>query len=305
MPGGREVAKRFGATNGLKLDEDEILEVRLRRINGKSGFTLVELLVVIGIIALLISMLLPTLNKARNSAKSARCLANLRAYGVAAAAYMAQNRGALATDLTVILPSKSGLIVKYNNCPSVADFMAVPDDGNALPNYTFNAWMVSVNAVIKPRMIKPAKYPNSSELVLLGDTVSVEYGGFTLDSNGSMSDPFFKDASMTIGMPTFHGRHGGNGGVLWLDGHASMMPAVKVPSNLKVTGGTYGLRKTPDWYNQRKVGYLVRSPQDLYSTGGLYYFVSQKRLIPKNDMNEFLKYIPDYGGYYLPNTNQW
>src|SRR5256885_6051899 len=59
----------------------------------KRAFTLVELLVVIGIIAVLIGILLPALNAARQHAVSVQCMANLRSCGQFMYIYANQNRG--------------------------------------------------------------------------------------------------------------------------------------------------------------------------------------------------------------------
>src|SRR5436309_13918770 len=64
-----------------------------QRRGSSKGFTLVELLVVIGIIGLLVAILMPALSRARKEAQAVQCASNLKQIGYSISIYMTQNKG--------------------------------------------------------------------------------------------------------------------------------------------------------------------------------------------------------------------
>ena len=125
------------------------------------AFTLVELLVVISIIALLLSILMPSLSKARKQGQAVVCLSNLRQWGLAFALYGNANND-LMPEFTVAreadkswmttLSAYGADVVKFRFCPSATKVADLDWNGQAgtiydKPGDTFRAWYVNAKLV--------------------------------------------------------------------------------------------------------------------------------------------------------------
>jgi prepilin-type N-terminal cleavage/methylation domain-containing protein/prepilin-type processing-associated H-X9-DG protein len=143
----------------------------------QKGFTLVELLVVIGIIAVLISVLLPALNKARRASQLTVCASNLRQIGLGYQLYCDANKGFLpqkGPDGSVAAETFGPPNLIGVDDPSVW-FNAVP---KAIGRRTYYDMLIDDQAGTTPL---PTGNQNSIFLCPSADTIGKGSGGFAND----------------------------------------------------------------------------------------------------------------------------
>jgi prepilin-type processing-associated H-X9-DG protein/prepilin-type N-terminal cleavage/methylation domain-containing protein len=240
----------------------------------RTGFTLVELLVVIGIIALLISILLPALSKARSSAQTMACLSNLRTMGQAVAMYAGEHKQCLPYPTTTLgegllwfnvldpyLQAKeahdgrTGVAAgrnykRYKQCVVYESFEGGAYSGaqdklkEFARSFKMNSMLRHNNPASQARI---TEIRQSSETVLMGDGVSLDLTGPVegLFESGQFS---MEVNDITEASPAL--RHNGGANILFVDGHASNMVLKTITKNLRAPMASMTVKSwQSEWVN--------------------------------------------------------
>lgn len=183
--------------------------MRLCTPRPKAGFSIIELLIVIGVIALLLAILLPTFGRVRETARRVTCMSNLRQLGQAATAYLQENGGsfptssprspnALRTSDWIYWRSSAvytadvqrSPLAKYAGSTSFASLLRCPSDDARRTNmwgadppyeysYTMNIWLAGYQ-FNNARTTNLAQIKNPATKILFAeeDERSLNDGGF-------------------------------------------------------------------------------------------------------------------------------
>jgi prepilin-type N-terminal cleavage/methylation domain-containing protein/prepilin-type processing-associated H-X9-DG protein len=163
----------------------------MKRSQRQTGFTLVELLVVIGIIALLISILLPSLNRARETANRVKCSSNLRQIGQALLLYSNDNKGNYPRCVQNSPPNGA------NN----AEKCTYGTDGNGSDQYSGTA----ATSIVGAPNQRPANNDMTAAIFALLRTQDITSEVFVCPSSNDEKDTFLGGTNAPINRGNFTG----------------------------------------------------------------------------------------------------